>query len=316
VLKTITPGARKGADFLVHVDPLQLKVQGVTVVGFYMKHDSHPNRTTREQIAAYHKAGISVFLIHQAGYEGKSTRPEFYGALHGAEAKARAKALGYPESMPIVFASMGDYDNIVSTLKGSAAYFNAAKKACAPYPAGLYGDWDIMSKVGPTPLSVQAAAKSWSWDWATNKWKGVHPTAHILQRPSRIVAQPKVDKDPTTANWYGTAVDPLDIVKQVTAWGPGPDVAPSKPVLVAKPILKRTISPRVNEQVKLLQRQLAYPWKWYTGPDDGKFYGMTQAAVKKMQAALKLPVNGVYDVRTATAFSKFLTAMRDLAVKK
>lgn len=305
MLKTITPGARKGADFLVHVDPLQLKVQGVTLVGVYLKN------TTKAQIDAYHKAGISVFMIHQRGYEGRGPDPAGAGARHGIEAAAQAKALGYPRGLPIVFASMGDYDNTPTTIKGSVAYYNAAAKACRAggYLPGAYGDWDLFDAIGPTALSCQAAAKSWSYNWFKKAWKGPHPTAHLLQYPSKAVAAPK-------APFAGVRVDPLDVLKQVTVWGPPLSAIVAKPVAVAKPILKRTISPRVNEQVKLLQRQLAYPWKWYTGPIDGKFGPMTETAVKRMQSVVKVPVNGVYNVRDATAFSKFLTTMRDLAVKK
>ena len=37
MIKLHTTGARKGADFLAHVDPAQLKAQGVEIVGFYLK---------------------------------------------------------------------------------------------------------------------------------------------------------------------------------------------------------------------------------------------------------------------------------------
>ena len=301
MLKTLTPGPRKGADFLAHVDPLQLKVQGVSLVGVYLKN------TTRAQIDAYHAAGVNVFLIHQRGYEGRGTDPVGAGTRHGLEAAQQAKALGYPKGLAIVFASMGDYDNTAANIKGSVAYFHAAAKGCIAggYRPGAYGDADLFTAIGSTALSCQAAAKAWSWDWVKGKWKGAHPTAHLLQYPSRAVAVPR-------APWYGVRVDPLDILKQIVVWGPGPDAPPVKPVRVAKPILRRTISRTRNEEVVLLQRHLSF-LKLYGATIDGRFGPLTQTAVKRLQVTLKRSITGVYDVPTAASLSKYLTDLKLLA---
>lgn len=303
MLKTHTPGARKGADFLAHVDPHQLKAQGVELVGVYLKN------TTRAHIDAYHKAGVSVFLIHQRGYEGKGPNPAAAGTTAGLEAAQQAKALGYPKGLSIVFASMGDYDNTAATLPGSVSYFRAAAaalKAGGYMAAGAYGDWDLLARIGTeSALNCQAAAKAWSWNWLAGKWRGPHPSAHLLQLPSRVVAKPE-------AGFPGVAVDPLDVLKPVQAWGPGPDVPPTKPVVAAKPVERRRFMLTGTLNVALLQQQLAF-LKLYPYKVDGKFGKGTEDAVRRFQAQRKLSITGIYDQRTADALSKFLTDLRALA---
>jgi hypothetical protein len=191
--------------------------------------------------------------------------------------------------MPIVFASMGDYDNTAKNVQGSKLYYEAAKKASA-YPAGAYGDWDLFNAIGPTPLSVQAAAKAWSWDWAKNKWKGPHPTAHILQLPSRVVARPNVDNNPATVNWYGTSVDPLDILKPTKAWYPYVPAltltAPHKVIRLTSP-LTRSVYVRA-----LAECLVAYGW--YSRVQDT--YGPNmENAWRQTQKRFGIPVTGVYD---------------------
>ena len=298
MLKTHTPGPRKGADFLAHVDPHQLKAQGVELVGIYLKN------TTKELIKGYHDAGISVFLIHQRGYEGKGPTPAAAGTAAGLEAATQAKALGYPTTLPIVFASMGDYDNTTTTLSGSVAYFlaaSAALKSGGYLSAGAYGDRELLDAIGiRSDLGCQAAAKGWSW--FLGKWRGLSAYTHIEQLPSRAVAVP-------VKGWPGVRVDPLNIIKPIKAWGPGPDVIP---VRVAKPILRRTIIKTPNPEVALLQRHLKF-LKLYSATVDGKYGPVTQESVKRLQSLLKRSITGTYDVATAAALSKYLTDLRELA---
>ena len=298
-----SPGPRKGADFLVHVDPQQLKVAGVEVVAMYLKN------TTKEQVKAYHDAGLSVLLIHQRGYEGKGPNPAAAGAAHGAEAANQARALGYPSTLPIIFASMGDYDNTDTTIPGSVSYWNAARKAAAAggYPkAGVYGDWDLLARIGAnSALNCQTAAKSWSFDWVARKWRGVHPTAHMVQYPSKVAATPVKGK------WFGVAIDPLDLVKQVPAWAPGaPPV--SKPVPVPKPTLRYRLPNMTGLEVRNLQAVMKF-WGWHRGVVDGKFGRETASSVARMQTALKVPADKVYGPVTAAALQRFATAMKALA---
>ncbi len=298
MIKWHTLGARKAADFLVHVDPAQLKAGGFELVAFYLK------SATKEQVRAYQNAGLSVLMIHQRGYEGKLGAT--YGAKHGAEAKAQALALGYPTDLPIIFASMGDYDNSGALTDKSVAYWRAAAAACKPYKAGVYGDWELLERIGrESALNVQAAAKGWSWNWLSNKWRGPHPTAHMLQRPSTAYARP-------VPGWAGVRIDPLDILRLTPGWAKNP---PAPVVRVAKPTLKLRTPRMRGAEVVLLQRQLRF-WNWSTGPADGVFGTVTQQGVKRMQSALKVTADGIYGPVTAAAYQKFANDMAALAVGK
>lgn len=269
------PGIRTGADFLYHVQPRDLAKAGVEVVGFYLK------RATREQVKAYHDAGLSVFMIHQRGYEGSGPTPAQSGAKHGAEASAQAVALGYPKGLPIVFASMGDYDNTGRNIAGSVAYWDAAKKANTTHASGAYGDWELLQQVGPrSALNVQAAAKGWSWDWAKNKWKGPHPTAHMLQHPSIVFSKP-------TTEWPGTRIDPLTVLRPFVAWaGEQTLTAPHQVIRLTKPLTK-------SPYVEALSRCLV-AYGWYSGVQDE--YGPNlENAWRQTQKRFGIPVTGVYD---------------------
>jgi peptidoglycan hydrolase-like protein with peptidoglycan-binding domain len=116
------------------------------------------------------------------------------------------------------------------------------------------------------------------------------------------------------APWYGVAVDPNDILKPIIAWGPGPDVPPVKPVVVAYPILRRRPQLKSDLNTALLQQQLAF-LKLYPAKVDGKFGPLTEKGVKSLQVRLRISVTGIYDQRTATALSAYLTVLRALAPK-
>lgn len=64
-------------------------------------------------------------------------------------------------------------------------------------------------------------------------------------------------------------------------------------------------------EVYELQQHLTF-WGWYASAIDGSFGPMTEAGVKKMQAALKLVQDGVYGSVTANAYLQFLKTLSNL----
>lgn len=66
-------------------------------------------------------------------------------------------------------------------------------------------------------------------------------------------------------------------------------------------------------EVRELQSHCRF-WNWLptTSPIDGDFGSITEGAVKKMQATLKLTQDGVYGPVTAEAYRKFLAALANL----
>lgn len=295
-----TAGPRKAADFLSLVDPKVLRGNGIDVVFVYTKN------ITKEQVKAYHDAGCSVVLIHQRGYEGKLPNSSAYGRKHAAEANAKAAELGYPKDCPIVFASMGDYDNSGVITNSSVAYFDAVRAVCE-WPVGAYGDWDLLDRIGDrSVLNVQNAAKGWSWDWLLNKWRGPHRTAHMVQAPSSVL-NPK-----PSVEWPGSRVDFNDILRPIRGWYPvAPKPKPPAPVVVVpKSSLKLTWPRMRNSDVQALNNLLRFfGWAKVSG---NVFDAATKAGVVRMQKALKVPADGWYGPKTRPALEAFLKALSKL----
>lgn len=85
------------------------------------------------------------------------------------------------------------------------------------------------------------------------------------------------------------------------------------PPRVPRPVLKRGDS---GLGVRRLINKLKF-WKWYprefmADKNNGEYGLRCVTGVKNMQRALKVPINGVYDRRTARALRRFLEAMNNL----
>lgn len=86
--------------------------------------------------------------------------------------------------------------------------------------------------------------------------------------------------------------------------------APSGAVDIPTPTLRVG---SIGTEVRELQSHCRF-WNWYpsTAAIDGSFGSVTDGAVKKMQAALKLTQDGVYGPVTAEAYRKFLVALANV----
>ena len=90
-------------------------------------------------------AGLGILLCWEIGAADIKKGAE-QGAKDGARAKALAQGLGVPEDATIFYAC--DYNPVKGDYPAIEAYLRAAKAACAPYDAGLYGCAKICDHIG------------------------------------------------------------------------------------------------------------------------------------------------------------------------
>ena len=81
-------------------------------------------------------------------------------------------------------------------------------KAAAPYPIGVYGDYDIIDRVKDvSQLNWQANAWGWSAIWWLGKiLRRNHKDAHVLQQQQTATA--------------AGLIDPAVTVREFVAWFP------------------------------------------------------------------------------------------------
>jgi Putative peptidoglycan binding domain len=194
----------------------------------------------------------------------------------------------------------------------SIALFDAAAKAGVPLGPGT--GWRVQPNPPPAGfakpgnsnhegfMSVDAVAidtvPNTSWDWMEK-----NAPAYGLRTFRYVNSEP----------WH---IQPSDIPAgrsyRTTPWNlarfnlPGPPPAPRVP----RPVLQKGDS---GLAVRRLINQLKF-WKWYPAAamddkNDGQYGRRTARGVRNMQTALKVPVTGIYDRRTARAFRRFLETM-------
>ena len=140
-----------------------------------------------------------------------------------------------------------------------------------------------------------------SWDWMENNCArfGLRTFRFVNSEPWHV--QPF--EIPTSRNW-AVNLPPMQTFN-----------LPGTPTIVyPRPTLKLGSS---GPQTRMLIDALKF-WKWYPtrymgDTNNGKFGARTQTGVKNMQRALKLsPIDGIYGVKTAAAYKRFLTTMAKL----
>lgn len=213
--RTIRAG-ELGVDFSYSKPPaLNVVKNGYTFIVGYVSYTSGKN-LTRAQIDSYLNAGLAVQLVWEvkatSANEGRPT-----GLKHGAEAAKQAKALGYPDGLPLI-AAVDTGPNLVP----QEAYLRAFAEASS-YPLGVYGGTLIMQKVlDLNPLMwVCIAAYTWSGvppntpggqQLALAKAKAIG--AHAVQRSSYSL----------DGQW---PVDPNECLNPMKAWSLASDQQPS-----------------------------------------------------------------------------------------
>lgn len=110
-------------------------------------------------------------------------------------------------------------------------------------------------------------------------------------------------------NYVRALHEPL---KPLTVTVPAPPPPPRHAVVVPVPT-QRLTTPNMNgKNVAVLQQTMAF-WGWYRGKADGWFGPVTADAVKAMQRALKITVDGIYGPQSAAAYKRFAETMADIA---
>lgn len=145
-----------GVDYAwSHPSLATLQAQGYTFAIRYIGGSTGKRLTIPERDALW-AHGLGIVLV----WETSATRPlagQYGGAIDGKEARIQARALGYPESMPIIIANDTD---VYSGNIGAVRAYNAAFAREAGL-FGIYGDTDAFSTmVGFSTIN-----------WHANAWK-------------------------------------------------------------------------------------------------------------------------------------------------
>lgn len=233
--------------------------------------------------------GYSNQMISPAEMQGKKT----WQLLH-PEMRRRATALFTAAEQAHVPLGVGTGWRIqppAGTRKGFAAPGNSYHES---FPAGSNQ---------PNALAIDTVpASSWNWMEGNLARFGLRSFRAVNNEPWHI--QPA--EIPAGRNRATTVPKQLRVAAIGGMAALGVPVGPDP--FIPKPPLQQGSS---GPGVMLLQAQLAV-YKWYAGPKDSQYGPATVAAVKKMQAALKIPQSGSYDAATDRAYRAFCAAVAKL----
>jgi hypothetical protein len=201
----------KGVDFSFAKPPGDrlLELGYTFVVGYISVPPSNPAKNiSKAQCEAYIAAGLKVLLV----WEQTATTPNqgaLVGTSNGRDAKLLAEARGYPTDVPILTAV--DTNTVILNIAAQEAYVRAFAVACAPYPIGIYGDTDILSRCQGL-WRIGWVPNAWSWSGSSRlntEAKARALGAHVLQRTGYHIDN----------SW---AVDPNEAIADFPAWGKVP----------------------------------------------------------------------------------------------
>lgn len=144
-------------------DPAAMKAAGVKAVCRYLSAKSNAKNLTASERDQLHAANLGILLVFEEAasspLQGAAT-----GVAHGAAARAMARALGYPESVPLIVAAQ-DMSLTQAQWPVVADYVKAFRTAAGwdvvyAYCGTLLGNY--LANAGLIQGIWKAAAGSWS----------------------------------------------------------------------------------------------------------------------------------------------------------
>lgn len=165
-----------GIDFAwAHPDPAQIKNAGYEFVIRYLSHDPTKDLTAAERDALWAQ-GLAILLVWES-YAARALAGTQAGMDDARTAVAAARALGYPDDVPLFFAC-----DTNATADLARPYFAGA--ASVRPCVGAYG--------GIAVVDTLLADGTVRYGWQTCAWSNnrVSQTAHLYQRltPTRPLA--------------------------------------------------------------------------------------------------------------------------------
>jgi hypothetical protein len=195
-----------------HPNPAAIKAAGYVGVVRYLSHDPSKDVTAAE-IAALHKAGLSVRLVWETTAR-RALDGWRAGIVDRREAEKRAAALGYPKGCPIFYAVDCDADPAKVV-----PYFKGVNRVHG-YPVGAYGSKRVVEALWKAGLASRL--------WQTEAWSGtaVSSRASLYQRvkPTHTIKGAK-------GGW-----DENVVLHPFSAWMPPAPKAAPKPAVAPAPV--------------------------------------------------------------------------------
>lgn len=207
---------------------------GISFVCRYLVPQGMGKDITAAEAKNLHDAGLGILLCWEIGAADIKKGAE-QGAKDGARAKALAQGFGVPSGTTIFYAC--DYNPVKGDFPAIEAYLRAAKAACAPYDAGLYGCAKICDHIG----NVGICTKFWQCvGWSDGRvsqytsvyqyqWSGGPESLAMAAKLGFSVDMDKSDNIRTAGLWMpnfaqyddgngGTIIEPSKPSAQPAPW--------------------------------------------------------------------------------------------------
>jgi len=279
-----------------HPDPAAIRAAGYTAVLRYLSNDATKDLTAAEA-AQLGSVGLGVGVIWET-MANRSLGSTVAGQQDGGDVRLRLNELRAPGGLPVLVA-LGDFQVQPYQLGAIKAYYAAYRATLGEYQpgAGGYGPgWliDQLAAIWPDDIWWQNAIDDEGVSGST-----VVAAASIYQRirPTRALnaAAGSYDEDV-----YGFGPRPL-----LSWWQPGAAAPPSPPPvtdwITGMPVVRQGDTGPVVRTVQglLLARSYVIGHTGQLGVGlDGQFGPLTDAAVRNLQAAARITIDGIVGPQT------------------